>query len=60
VVRSGQRVFSEVLTDYLCRIEYGPDGYASVIRLPAYERAEVLADPTRSFGQPVFAHGGAR
>ena len=29
-------------------------------RLPAYERAEVVADPERSFGQPIFVRGGAR
>lgn len=25
-----------------------------------YERAEVVADPRRSFGQPIFVRGGAR
>ncbi len=59
VVRSGQRVFSEVIESYLRRITYGSDGYASRIRLPAYERAEVLADPVRAFGQPIFARGAA-
>ena len=61
VVRSGQRVFSEIVEGYLRRIEYdADDGYARLIRLPGYERAHVIADPTRSFGQPIFAHGGAR
>jgi uncharacterized protein (DUF433 family) len=60
VVRSGQRVFKQVVDDYLRRIHYGTDGYAQLIRLPAYERATVLADPTRSFGQPIFGSGGAR
>jgi uncharacterized protein (DUF433 family) len=60
VVRHGQRVFAEVLEDYLHRIEYAPDGYARLIRLPQYRRAEVVADPARSFGQPIFRHGGAR
>jgi uncharacterized protein (DUF433 family) len=60
VIRSGQRVFTEVIKDYLSRIEYGRDGYAKVIRIPAYEKADVIADPTRSFGQPVFARGGVR
>jgi uncharacterized protein (DUF433 family) len=60
VVRSGQRVFAEVIDRYLRRITYGPDGYATQIRLPAYERAEVIADPTRAFGQPIFAHGAAQ
>jgi len=60
VIRSGQRVFSEIIEAYLHRIEYGTDGYARLIRLPAYERAEVVADPDRAFGQPIFARGGAR
>jgi uncharacterized protein (DUF433 family) len=60
VVRHGQRVFAEVVEDYLHRIEYAPDGYARLIRLPQYRRAEVFADPVRSFGQPIFGHGGAR
>jgi len=60
VVRSGQRVFADVVHDYLRRIEYGADGYASLIHLPAYGHAEVVADPTRSFGSPIFERGGAR
>lgn len=60
VVRRGQRVFADAVAQYLQRIEYGPDGYARLVRLPAYERAEVVADPRRSFGQPIFARGGAR
>lgn len=60
VVRSGKRVFKPLVDDYLRRIDYGADGYAQLIRLPAYERANVLADPTRSFGQPIFGSGGAR
>jgi uncharacterized protein (DUF433 family) len=60
VVRGSQRVFKPVIDDYLRRIHYGADGYAELIRLPGYERASVLADPTRSFGQPIFARGGAR
>jgi uncharacterized protein (DUF433 family) len=60
VVRSGQHVFTSVIEDYLQRISYGPDGYARLIRLPAYRRSEVVADPERSFGQLIFAHGGAK
>lgn len=57
VVRSGQRVFASVVEQYLRRITYGPDGYASMIRLPTYERAEVVVDPHRAFGQPIFGRG---
>lgn len=60
VLRSNQRVFVDVLDKYLRRIEYGADGYASVIHVPAYDRAEVVADPTRSFGAPIFERGAAR
>ncbi|HEX9993035.1 MAG TPA: DUF433 domain-containing protein [Acidimicrobiales bacterium] len=60
VVRSGQRLFSDVVESYLRRIEYGDDGYATLIRLPAYERAAVVADPRRAFGAPIFERGGAR
>jgi uncharacterized protein (DUF433 family) len=60
VVRSKQRVLAPVVEAYLRRISYGADGYARLIRLPGYPHAEVLADPERSFGQPIFARGGAR
>ena len=60
VVRHGQRVFTEVVQDYLHRVEYAADGYARLIHLPQYRHADVLVDPTRSFGQPIFRHGGAR
>lgn len=60
VVRSGQRVFTEIIEEYLRRIEYAPDGYARLIRVPAYEHAEVVVDPRRAFGAPTFARGGAR
>jgi uncharacterized protein (DUF433 family) len=60
VVRSGQRVFTEVIEAYLRRIDYAKDGYPRLIRVPAYEHAEVVVDPARAFGAPVFERGGAR
>ena len=60
VVRNGQRVFNTVVEAYLSRITFGPDGYASLVRLPAYEVADLVVDPLRGFGQPVFSQGGAR
>jgi uncharacterized protein (DUF433 family) len=60
VVRDGQRVFNEVVDRYLQRVEFSDDGYAALIRLPAYEMAEVVVDPRRGFGQPIFSAGGAR
>ncbi len=60
VVRNGQSVFADVVDAYLHRVTFGPDGYAQLIRLPQYRDAEVIVDPGRGFGQPVFARGGAR
>lgn len=60
VVTSGQRVFVPVISDYLQRIEYGDEGFPVLIRVPGYEQARVVADPTRSFGAPIFERGGAR
>lgn len=60
VVRNGQHVFTDIVDAYLHRISFGDDGYAQTISLPQYRRAEVVLDPARGFGQPVFIHGGAR
>jgi uncharacterized protein (DUF433 family) len=60
VVRNGQRVFNDVVDSYLQRVEFDDDGYVRLIRLPAYQVAEVVVDPLRGFGQPVFSRGGAR
>ena len=60
VVRTGQHQFSEIVRDYLKRITYGDDGWASRVRLPSYERAEVVVDPRVAFGLPLVVHGGAR
>ncbi|MGH3470950.1 MAG: hypothetical protein ACRDPG_02740 [Nocardioidaceae bacterium] len=60
VVRNGQRVFTEIVMDYLQRIVFDADGFAALLPLPGFEHAELVADVRRSFGQPIFAHGGAR
>ncbi len=60
VVRHGQRVFNDVVEGYLRRVEFGADGYARLIQLPGYDVAELVVDPARGFGQPVFVRGGAR
>lgn len=60
VVRNNQRVFHEVVADYLRRIEFGDDEWAQLIHLPHYRTADVVVDPDRSFGIPIFASGGAR
>jgi uncharacterized protein (DUF433 family) len=60
VVRTGQHQFPEVVRDYLKRITYGSDGWASRVRLPSYQRADVVVDPRVAFGLPLVVHGGAR
>ncbi len=60
VVRTGQHQFSEIVRDYLQRVTYGADGWASRVRLPSYQRAEVVVDPKIAFGLPLVVHGGAR
>ncbi len=55
-----QRVFAEVVKDYLRRITYGRDGWPVRLVSPVTSRDVVAADPTRSFGQPIFIRGGIR
>lgn len=59
VVRQNQPVFRDVISDYLHKVVFN-DGYALRLPLVGYEGAELFVDPRRSFGQPVFARGGAR
>jgi uncharacterized protein (DUF433 family) len=59
VVRNGQRVFVEAVREQLQRIQFGPDGYAALLRVPGYQ-SEVVCDPKRSFGRPIFVRGGTR
>lgn len=58
VVRRDQREFNEVVAACLQRVEFDADGYARLIHLPAYAVADVVGDPNRSLGPPVFARGG--
>jgi len=60
VVRRGQHVFADVIDAYLKRVEFDTDDYARLIHLPGYTTGQVVADPRRGFGQPIFVHGGAR
>ena len=59
VVRNSQRVFTEVVDQYLSRVDFAGDGYARLIRLPQYHVTEVTVDPDHAFGRPRIAHGGA-
>jgi uncharacterized protein (DUF433 family) len=60
VARTGQKQFSELVRDYLQRITYGGDGWASQLELPIYDRARVTVDPHVAFGLPLVTAGGAR
>lgn len=60
VLRSNQRVFTEVVRSYLKRITYAGDGWAARVRLPGFPVANVVADVRVNFGQPYFVHGGVR
>lgn len=59
-VVSRQQVFSPIVAQYLSRIEYGGDGWASMLVSPATARPVVTVDPARSFGQPIFIRGAGR
>ncbi|MFG3441542.1 DUF433 domain-containing protein [Nonomuraea sp. NPDC047897] len=60
VVRNNQRVFTEIVQNYLRRVHFAHDGYAEVITLPQYRVAEVTIDARHAFGRPRFARGGAK
>jgi uncharacterized protein (DUF433 family) len=60
VVRHGQRVFNDVVDSYLRRVEFADDGWAQRIHLRKYGAADVVVDPQRSFGVPIFARGAVR
>lgn len=60
VVRHGQRVFNDVVDSYLRRVEFAGDGWAERIHLRKYGSADVVVDPRRSFGIPIFARGAVR
>lgn len=58
VVRTQQRLFVPVIQDYLRRITYASDGWARRLKLPVSKN--VIVDPERAFGQPIFAKGAVR
>jgi uncharacterized protein (DUF433 family) len=60
VVVSRQKVFAEIVQEYLTRIEWGADDWAERLVSPATRGRTVVVDPYRSFGQPIFARGGVR
>lgn len=59
-VVDGQRVFSEVVRDYLRRITYADDGLAAELVLPFGARDLLRIRPEQAGGRPVFVRGRAR
>jgi len=56
---SDNYVFTEVIRDYLKRIEYAPDGWVQQIVLPTQEPVAAVT-PYKAYGQPLTLRGGAR
>lgn len=53
-VRSGQRVFAPVVREYLRRIAYADDHWASQVELPGYQHARVIISLDVARGRPVL------
>ena len=60
VLRNGQYVFRDVLREYLRLIAWGEDEFPIMLQLPTYHQTEVLTDPRRAFGQPIFGRTGTK
>jgi len=58
VVGTGQRVFHEVLDEYLQRIIFG-DRWATQLVLPVTKRELLRVVPEVASGDPIFMNGGA-
>lgn len=58
VVVTGQRVFADIVKDYLTRIRYADDDYAAQLILPTTPRPLIEVDPMRNFGKPRFIGSG--
>ena len=58
IVHSGQRVFHDVISQYLDRISF-EDTWASELILPVTERRLLRVLPEVEGGDPLFVNGGA-
>jgi uncharacterized protein (DUF433 family) len=52
--RSGQMVMREIVEDYLQYVSWASDNYPNMLRLRSCEPSDVIVDPYRAFGQPLF------
>jgi len=59
VVRSGQRVFHDIVDAYLRRIHFDHDPWATEIVVPVTEREVLRIRPEVASGDALFIHGGA-
>lgn len=57
---TGQRVFREIMKDYLSYVHREPDGTPDVLELRHGQPSKIIVDVRRSFGQPIFASSGVR
>jgi uncharacterized protein (DUF433 family) len=55
-----QRVFADVVREYLELITYGSDGWPELLVSPITPHPVVVVDPKRGFGQPIFIRSGVR
>ncbi|WP_405140083.1 DUF433 domain-containing protein [Sphaerisporangium sp. NBC_01403] len=53
--RTGQHVIREIVTDYLDYVMRAEDGFPGSLRLRSCLPSNVVVDPLRAFGQPIFA-----
>lgn len=58
-VVDGQQVFADVVRDYLHRITYGDDGFATALSLPYGDHDLLRIRPEQAGGRPLFVHGRA-
>lgn len=59
VVESGQRVFHEVISQYLKRISFDSNAWAIALTVPVTEREILRIRPDIADGEPLFIRGGA-
>lgn len=54
------KAMAENMADARSRVVagYAEDGYVSCVRLPGYEIAEIMVDPSMNFGEPFFRRSG--
>jgi len=59
VVRSGQRVFHDIVDAYLQRIHFDHDPWATEVVVPVTDRELLRIRPDVASGDALFMHGGA-